>query len=96
MIVFRIIGLVFVAAALMALGSDGLRSLESGEVQIRSFGELWGLLNQGSLDSFNGWAQNTLPGIVVDPGIAAIMNFPAWGVLGVIGILIAFLFRQRS
>ncbi|MEQ9143096.1 MAG: hypothetical protein RLO08_01935 [Parvibaculaceae bacterium] len=96
MIIFRLIGLIFIAAALMVLGADGIQTLEAGEVKIRSLGELWGLLHPASLDSANAWAAETLPGFLADPGFTSLLTFPSWAVLGVIGIVIAFLFRRRD
>jgi len=96
MIIFRLVGLIFIAAALMVLGADGIQTLEAGEVKIRSLGELWGLLHQASLDSTNAMVAESLPGFLADPGFSSLLTFPSWAVLGVIGILIAFLFRRRD
>ena len=88
MFVFRLIGLLFIIAALMALGSDALLSLEAREVTMRSFGDLWGILHEGSRDGFIAFAsENTPEGL--KGALAATIAFPAWGVLGIIGILIA-------
>jgi len=96
MIIFRLIGLIFIAAALMVLGADGIQTLEAGEVKIRSLGELWTLLHSASLESTNAWAAEALPPMVADPGLTSLMTFPSWAVFGVIGIIIAFLFRRRD
>jgi len=96
MIIFRLIGLIFIAGALMVLGADGIQTLEAGEVKIRSLGELWGLLHQTSLDATMAMATESLPGFLVDPVFTSLLTFPSWAVLGVIGILIAFLFRRRD
>ena len=47
MFVVRLIGLLFIITALMALGSDALLSLEAREVTMRSFNDLWGMLPLG-------------------------------------------------
>ncbi len=88
MVVFRLIGLLFIVAALMALGSDALLSLENGEVTMRSFSELWALIHEGSRDAFTSWADSGAPEGLKGP-IDTVMGFPAWGVLGVIGIVLA-------
>lgn len=80
----------------MVLGADGIQTLEAGEVKIRSLGELWGLLHQASLDSTNAMIAESLPGFLADPVFSSLLTFPSWAVLGVIGILIAFLFRRRD
>ncbi|WP_027838411.1 hypothetical protein [Pyruvatibacter mobilis] len=100
MIVFRLIGLVFIAGALMVFGADVLRSLESGEVGINSFAQVWALLDQRlgttSLEGFKAWAESTLPAAAWDPGVVSVLSYPAWAVLGVIGIVIALIFRPRN
>jgi hypothetical protein len=88
MIVFRLIGLLFIIVALMALGSDALLSLEAREVTMRSFNDLWGILHEGSRDAFSGWAAEGAPEAAQGP-VASVLAFPAWGVLGIIGIVIA-------
>lgn len=88
MVVFRLIGLLFIIAALMALGSDALLSLEKGEVTMRSFGELWTLLNQGSYEGFTGWVSAGAPEGLINP-INTVLTYPSWAVLGVIGIVLA-------
>jgi hypothetical protein len=91
MVLFRLIGLLLITLALMALGSDALRSLEAGKVQIRSLSELWALLNQSSLDGFTGWVAAHVP--AVSAPLTTCLSYPAWAILGVIGIVIAGLIR---
>ena len=88
MIVVRVIGLILIIVALMALGSDALRSLEHGEVVIRSTSELWTLLNPASYDWFAGWLKDGAPTGMVGP-INSILSYPAWAVVGVVGVVIA-------
>ncbi|MDO9126131.1 hypothetical protein [Parvibaculum sp.] len=88
MVVFRLIGLLFIIAALMALGSDALLSLEKSEVTMRSFAELWALVNQSSYDAVAGWVSSGAPEGLVGP-INTVFTYPAWAVLGVIGIVLA-------
>lgn len=99
MVIFRLIGLVLIAAALMVFGADVLRSLETGEVSINSFAEVWALLDErlgaASLDGFKGWAEATLPAAAWDPGVVSVLSYPAWAVLGVLGIIVALIFRPR-
>ncbi|MCE9650594.1 MAG: hypothetical protein K8R18_13305 [Parvibaculum sp.] len=91
MFLFRLLGLLLITLALMALGADALRSLEAGSVQIRSLAELWALVNQSSFDGFTGWVGATVP--AVSGPLGTVMGYPAWAVLGVIGIVLAALIR---
>ena len=99
MVIFRIIGFLFIIVALMALGADALLSLEKGEVVLRSLAELWGLGHQPSLD----WLNERIAAEGTHEKLAnagqAVLAFPAWGVLGIAGIVLAgigAIFRRRD
>jgi hypothetical protein len=94
MIVFRLIGLLFITVALMALGSDALRSIEAGKVQMRSLAEFWQMLEKPSFDAFSAWSTAHTPEAVTGP-LNMVLSYPSWAVLGVIGLLIAALLRLR-
>jgi hypothetical protein len=86
MVVLKLLGLIFIILALMALGADGLRSLELGQIEIRSLTDVWTLLLPGSYESFVNWG--SFPTSLVSAR-NAVLGFPAWAVLGVVGIVIA-------
>jgi hypothetical protein len=91
MFLFRLLGLLLITLALMALGADALRSLEAGSLQIRSLSALWALVHQASFDGFTGWVAATVP--AVSGPLTTVMSYPAWAVLGVIGIVLAAIIR---
>ncbi|MGB3809136.1 MAG: hypothetical protein WA943_03510 [Parvibaculum sp.] len=91
MFLFRLIGLLLITLALMALGADALQSLEAGAIKIRSLAEIWGLVHQHSLDAFTGWVAATVP--AASGPLTTVIGYPAWAVLGVIGIVLAALIR---
>ncbi|MGV8995707.1 MAG: hypothetical protein ACOH12_02030 [Parvibaculaceae bacterium] len=91
MFLFRILGLLLITLALIAFGADALKSVEAGSLQIRSLSTLWSLVHQASYTGFTDWVAATVPA-ATDP-LAKVMSFPAWAVLGVIGIVIAALIR---
>ena len=95
MVIFRILGLILVVFALMALGADGIQSLEAGELSLRTTTELWTLLNAASLETFSTWVAG-LPAFLQDPIISSLLAIPVWVTLGVLGLLIAFIFRKRD
>ena len=95
MVIFRILGLILVVAALMLLGADGIASLEAGELTLRTASEIWTLLHASSLEAFNAWAAG-LPAFVQDPIVSTVLSIPAWVTLGVLGLLIALIFRKRN
>ena len=92
MVVLKLLGLLLIILALMALGADGLKSLELGHIEIRSLAQLRTLLLPDLYTSFIGWSNSALPAGVVTVR-DAVFGFPAWAVLGVLGIVIAGLVR---
>lgn len=96
MALFRLIGFVLVVGGLMMLGADVVASFETGEdIVVRSLEQFWTMIDQASLDSFRAWVETTLPEPV--PGaVATVLSWPGWAVLGVPGILLAFLARGRD
>jgi len=93
-VVFRLIALVLIVAALMLLGADVVTSLQHHEITVRSIGDIWGLINPASLAAFKSWVEASLPGPV--PGwVYALLSMWSWGVLGVLGVILAFLFGRR-
>ena len=91
MFIFRLIGLLLITLALMALGADALKSLEAGAIEIRSLASLWSLVHEASYAGFTGWVSSTLP--AASSPLTTVLSYPAWAVLGVVGIIIAGLIR---
>lgn len=91
----RLIALIMVTAALMLLGADALTSLEKGgEITVRSLNLIWSLANPHSLAAFKDWVQHRIPFLAQT--IYSALAMPAWGLIGVIGVLIAFIFGRRQ
>jgi len=95
MAVFRFIAFLLIVVALMLLGADVVSMLESGEPRLRSLEIVWALFATGGAEAFKAWASTTLPGPLPE-GVATLLSWPAWAVLGVTGVLLAILFRQRE
>ena len=91
MFLFRLLGLLLITLALMALGADALKSLEAGALEIRSLASIWTLIHPASVDGLTNWVNATLP--AASAPLATVLSYPAWAVLGVIGIIIAGLIR---
>lgn len=91
----RLIALIMITTALLLLGADALASLEKGgEITVRSLNLVWSLIDPHSLASFKDWAQNKIPFLAQT--IYSALAMPAWGPIGVIGVLIAFIFGRRT
>jgi hypothetical protein len=95
-VVLRFISLILIVLALLLLGADIVTSLEKGgQITVRSIEQVWGLFSKGGVVSFKTWLEHTLP--VPLPGwIEAVLRIPAWGLSGVIGVFLAFLFGRRA
>jgi cytochrome bd-type quinol oxidase subunit 2 len=96
MAIFRFIALVLIVLGLMLLGADVVTMLESGgEPRLRSLADVWSLFTASGVASFQAWIANILPAPVPD-GVATILSLPAFAVFGVIGVILAVLFRERD
>jgi hypothetical protein len=93
-VLMRLISLVLIVIALMLLGADAVSSLErGGQLSVRSLDTVWALLNPASLLAFKSWVQNHLP--FMAQGVYSFLSSPSWGVTGVIGVILAFVFGRR-
>jgi cytochrome bd-type quinol oxidase subunit 2 len=96
MAVFRFIALVLIVLGLMLLGADVVTMLETGaEPRLRSLENIWALFSASGVEAFKVWIAEIGGGPVAD-GIMAILNLPAFAVLGVMGVILAVLFRERD
>jgi hypothetical protein len=96
MAVFRFVALVLIVLGLMLLGADVVTMLEKGnEPHLRSLADIWGLFATDGATAFNTWATQSMPAPLPE-GIATILMFPAFAVLGATGVLFAVLFRERE
>jgi cytochrome bd-type quinol oxidase subunit 2 len=94
--VFRFIALILIVLGLMLLGADVVTLLERGtEPHMRSLAEVWSLFSPTAPASFQAWVTSMSPGAVAD-GVAGALALPAFAVLGVKGVLLAILFRERD
>lgn len=93
-VLMRLLSLILIVAALMLLGADAVTSLEKqGDVTVRSLGVVWGLFNQGALDAFKSWVQNHAA--FAAQFVYSALALPGWGVAGVLGVILAFIFGRK-
>ncbi len=96
MAVFRFVALILIVLGLMLLGADVVSMLEKGgEPHLRSLGEVFGLFSAGGAPAIGTWVAESLPA-PLNEGVATILMFPAFAVFGVLGVLLAVLFRERE
>lgn len=94
--IFRFVALVMIVLGLMLLGADVVTLLERGqEPHMRSLAEVVGLFSATGVASLQGMIASVAPGEIAD-GIASILAWPAFAIFGVIGVILALLFRERD
>jgi hypothetical protein len=95
MIIGRIFGWLICAMALMALGAETIASLETGAWRNLAIGEIWYLVDKGSLNLSQAIVQRYLIPSLWD-GFVVVLQQPAWLVFGVSGPVLILLFGIGS
>jgi hypothetical protein len=90
-----LLSLILIVAALMLLGADLITTLETRHFTVRSLAVVWGLIDKGGPDAFQAWANRALPGMIAG-WMKTVLGLYSWAVLGLIGVVLAFLFGRRS
>ena len=96
MIVFRILALVFWVLAVVTLGIDLMTWLEKDAFVATSLGQWWFALHPGSLNFTQVLTERHLWPALWDPGIVAVLKWPAWAVFGGLAILLTLVSRRRG
>ncbi|MFW6027835.1 MAG: hypothetical protein ACOC91_03415 [bacterium] len=94
MVFFRVIAQLLIAASLMLLGADAVVSLESGEVRMRTISEFSQLLTIGDLTTMLKQSYSMSEG--PKELLLTLAGAPAWAVLGLVGMLMAWIFADRG
>lgn len=93
-VVMRLLSLVLIVIALALLGADAVASLENGGVlTVHSLDELWTMVDAASLAHFKAWLHDHA-GTIAQP-VYSFLSSPGWGVTGVVGVTLGFVFGRR-
>jgi len=92
---FRLIGLICLAAAFILVIYDGTRSIAANNLYLTSVRTLWELINAGSLAKLRPLIEPYGGGILWDPVAVGILAAPSWGLLCGFGILFILLGRRK-
>jgi hypothetical protein len=92
--VFRLFGLMCLAAAFVLVIYDGMRSMASNAVALTSVSEFWDMMQSTGTQNFQRLTEQYLPG-VWDTVMVPVLSAPSWAFLGVIGILLMILGRKK-
>ena len=93
---FRFLGLICLAAAFILVIYDGTKSIAGNHLSLTTVQALWELINAGSLAKLKPLIEPYAGGLLWDPGMVSILAAPAWGLLGVVGILLLVLGRKKK
>lgn len=94
-LILRLLGTWLVGVALILLVIDGTRSLGANAIVVTSLGDSWTMLHAQSLEQLRAFLATRFFGPMLDIVVTALLTFPAWVVLGVPGLFIAWLGRSR-
>ena len=93
-VLMRLISLILIVIALMLLGADAVSSLEKGgALTVRSLDTVWNIIDAPSLVRFKAWLHDHAA-FIAQP-VYSFLSSPGWGVTGVIGVILAFVFGRR-
>ncbi len=92
---FRLIGLILMVLAFLSLVYDGARTIADQTLRLTRLGELWNDINQVSQQAFQHAVEGLSP-FLWNSVVKAILNQPAWAVLGIVGIVLLLLFRPSK
>jgi hypothetical protein len=95
MILVRLIGYVLLLAGIAALGAEIYRSLEAGHWVLLPFGEIWATIDIESLNIVQAGLERHVHPLLWDPVLLSIVLAPAWLVLGLPGLILILIARQR-
>jgi hypothetical protein len=94
--VFRFLGLWLLAGAFVALVIDGTRSITAGRFVITPLAEAWFAVHPASIEWLRHMAETDLPAWFWESVLVYVLYAPLWAVLGVLGLILAFLGRRRA
>ena len=89
---FRLIGLLLMVVAFLALIYDGARTIADQTLRITRLGELWNDISQSSQQAFQKSVEGISP-LLWNNVVKIILNQPAWAVVGIFGVLLLLIFR---
>ncbi|MDA1101493.1 MAG: hypothetical protein O2967_21230 [Proteobacteria bacterium] len=91
----RMLGWLLLALALMAAGAEAVASLRAGAWQPLTLGQLWYDLDRGSLNLVQALVQRYLHPAIWDPGVIAVLQWPAW-LVALVPAALVLLFTRRG
>ena len=95
MALLRLLGWVLLFAALVALGSDILRSLRAGTIDTQPIGAMWYAFSPRSFINAEAWVTAFIDRAVWN-NIFMLLTMPAWLPTGFLGIVFLLVTQRRK
>lgn len=94
-LVFRILGTWLIGLAVVLIVVDGTKSLGANALVLTTLDDYWSQLHEPSLAAVEDFFATRFFADLLDAAFRAILNYPAFAVIGVPGIVLALLGRAR-
>jgi hypothetical protein len=91
----RVLAGVFFLVAVIAAVSDATHSLAGSQVVATSAHDHWSRVAPGALAAARASVRRNTHPLVWDAGLARVLQLPAWALLGLVGLLLAYAGRRR-
>jgi len=95
-IIVRILGVWFLLAAVISLVIDATKSLAVNQRMITSLGQQWFEMHQSSMEAAQKAVETHIHPFVWDPVITALLFWPSWALLALVGIWMLWIGRKRT
>ncbi len=92
----RLTGTWMLGMALVLLIMDGTKSMAANALMITSMGDVWTMVHAASLSGFQAAVASSPVKFIWGPVIQPVLSWPGWAVLGLPGIILAFLGRSKK
>lgn len=90
MTILRIVGVLLLLVALIALGADAIAAFSGGGFWPASLGMRWFEVHPASLNFLQALVQRYVHPVLWDPAIVFLLKWPAWLFLGLVGTLLLY------
>lgn len=93
-LILRVLGTWLIGLALVLLVIDGTKSLGANALVFTSLADLWMQVHPPSLDAVRSFFGSRFFADLLDAALTAVLEYPAFAVFGVPGIVLALLGRK--
>jgi hypothetical protein len=91
----RFVGLCLLALAFVLFVYDGTKSIANQHLVYARAAEVWAMVDQSSLNMMQNWLKQKAAW-VWDPYMQAVLELPAWVLLGIVAMVLILLGRKKK